>query len=113
MSEKYEVMVEDGHLVITDEVADLLKRARMLDTTIKELTDKRDSIIKTMKDAMNKNGIDKFESPMVNISRTAYSMKEEVNVDKLKKDGLYDQYVYHVPSGGSLRVSYPKEKKNG
>ena len=52
MSEKYEVMVEDGHLVITDEVADLLRRARMLNTTIKSLEDERDGIIKTLKDAL-------------------------------------------------------------
>ena len=110
MSEKYEVMVEDGHLVITDEVADLLRRARMLNTTIKSLEDERDGIIKTLKDAMNKNGIDSFKSGIVNVSRMATTMKEEINVDKLKKDGLYDKYVYHVPSGGSLRVTYPKEK---
>ena len=109
--EKYEVMVEDGHLVITDEVADLLRRARMLNTTIKSLEDERDGIIKTLKDAMNKNGIDSFKSGIVNVSRMATTMKEEINVDKLKKDGLYDKYVYHVPSGGTLRVTYPKEKK--
>lgn len=109
--EKYEVMVEDGHLVITDEVAELLKRARMLDATIKSLSKDRDAIIKTMKDAMDKNGIDSFKSDIVNINRTKTTMKEEINVDKLKKDGLYDKYVYHVPSGGSLRVTYPKEKE--
>ena len=109
--EKYEVMVEDGHLVITDEVADLLRRARMLDATIKSLEDERDGIINTLKDAMNKNGIDSFKSGIVNVSRTATTMKEQVNVDKLKKDGLYEKYCYHVPSGGTLRVSYPKEKK--
>lgn len=109
--QKYEVMVEDGHLVITDEVADLLRRARMLNATIKSLEGERDEIIKTLKDAMNKNGIDSFKSGIVNVSRTATTMKEEINVDKLKKDGLYDKYVYHVPSGGSLRVTYPKEKE--
>ena len=109
--QKYEVLVEDGHLVITDEVADLLKRARMLNATIKSLEDERDEIINTLKDAMDKNGIDSFKSGIVNVSRIATTMKEAVNVDKLKKDGLYEKYIYHVPSGGSLRVTYPKEKK--
>lgn len=111
MSEKYEVMVEDGHLVITDEVAELLRRARMLDATIKSLTKDRDAIIKTMKDVMDRNKIDSFESDIININRTAYSTQTKVNVDKLKKDGLYEKYCFHVPSGGTLRVTYPKEKE--
>lgn len=104
-------MVEDGHLVITDEVADLLRRARMLDATIKSLTEEKDGIINTMKKVMDKNGIDSFESDILNINRTAYTTQTKVNVDKLKKDGLFEKYCYHVPSGGTLRVTYPKEKK--
>lgn len=113
MSDNLELTVTDGQIVVTEEVANLLKTARMLDTTIKELSEKRDSIVKALKDAMDKNGINKFESGILNINRTAYSTKTEINVEKLKRDGLYEQYCYSVPSGGSLRVSYPKEKKNG
>lgn len=108
---KYEVMVEDGHLVITDDVALLLSRARMLDATIKSLSKERDSIIEAMKDAMNKNGIDKFESDFMRINRSKTTMKDAVNVEKMKADGIYDKYVYHVPSGGSLTATFPKEKK--
>lgn len=107
---EFELTVTDGQIVVTEEVANLLKTARMLDATIKSLSKDRDAIIKTMKDVMDKNGIDSFKSDIVNINRTATTMKEEVNIDKLKKDGLYEKYCYHVPSGGTLRVTYPKEK---
>lgn len=112
MSE-FEVIVHDGQIVITEEVASLLKRAKMLDVTIKELTTKRDAIIDSLKSAMNKNHIDSFKTGIVNISRTEAKTKEEINVEKMKADGIYDKYVYTVPTGGYLKATYPKEKNNG
>ncbi len=108
----YEVLVRDGQIVVNDEVVNLLNRARMLDITIKELTTKRDAIINSLKSVMNKNGIDSFKSGIVNISRTEAKAKEEINVEKMKKDGIYEKYAYTVPTGGYLRVTYPKVKND-
>lgn len=109
--EKYEVMIEDGKIVMTDEVAGLIKAAKAMDETIKDLTKRRDAITNAIKTAMDKNKIDVFESADIRIARTSDSTKEEINVEKLKKDGLYSNYVYNVPQKGSLRVTFHKEEK--
>lgn len=112
MADKYEVIIKDGQIVMTEEVTNLLKQARLLDETIKDLTKRRDEIIKAMKTAMDKNHIDLFESGIVRIARTSDSVKKEINVVKMKEDGIYDKYVFDLPTKGTLRVTYPKEKDN-
>lgn len=113
MSNDYEVTVKDGKIVVTEEIASLLERALMLDRTIKDLTDKRDAIVKPLKAAMSKNGITSFKSSYLNVSRTSDSVTETVNVERMKEDGIYERYVMFIPKSGSMRVTYPKEKKNG
>ena len=110
---EFELTVKDGEIVITAEVAGYLEQAQLLDKTIKELTDQRDAIVKPLKAAMDKNGITSFKSQYLNVSHTADSMTETVNIEKMKDDGIYERYVMFIPKNGSYRVTYPKkEKKN-
>lgn len=110
MAEKLDLTVKDGQIVMTEEVAGLIKAAKAMDETIKDLTKRRDAITKAIKNAMDKNKITVFESADIRIARTSDSTKEEINVEKLKKDGLYSKYVYNVPQKGSLRVTFHKEE---
>ncbi len=112
MSE-YEIIVKDGQIVVTEEIANLLKQAQALDRTIKELTDKRDAIVKPLKSAMNKNGITSFKSDYLSVSRTADSMTETVNEERMKADGVFEKYRMFIPKKGSYRVNFKKEKNNG
>lgn len=109
---EFELTVKDGQIVVTEEVANALARAQILDKTIKELTAQRDAIVKPLKAAMDKNGITSFKSQYLNVSHTAGSMTETVNVEKMKDDGIYERYVMFIPKNSSYRVTYPKEKKN-
>lgn len=109
---EFELTVKDGQIVITAEVAGYLEQAQLLDKTIKELTAQRDAIVKPLKAAMDKNGITSFKSQYLNVSHTADSMTETVNIEKMKSDGVFEKYRMYIPKNGSYRVTYPKEKKN-
>lgn len=111
MSE-FELTVKDGKIVITEEVANLLKQARMLDKTIKELKEQKDAIVNTLKDVMGKNHIESFKSDYLNVSYSAGGVTETVNTERMKDDGIYERYVMYMPKAASYRVTFPKEKKN-
>lgn len=112
MSE-FELIVKDGQIVVTEEVANALARAQILDKTIKELTAQRDAIVKPLKAAMGKNGITSFKSDYLSVSHTAGSMTETVNIEKMKSDGIFEKYRMYIPKNGSYRVTFKKEKSNG
>lgn len=112
MSE-FELTVKDGQIVVTEEVANALAQAQILDKTIKELTAQRDAIVKPLKAAMDKNGITSFKSDYLSVSHTAGSMTETVNIEKMKSDGIFEKYRMYIPKNGSYRVTFKKEKSNG
>ena len=109
---EFEITVKDGQIVITDEVASLLEQAQILDRTIKELTAKRDAIVKPLKSAMDNNGIESFKSKYLTVSHTADSMTETVNIERMKSDGIFTKYRMFIPKKGSYRVNFKKEKDN-
>jgi len=112
MSE-YEITVKDGQIVVTDEVLGILEQARALDRTIKELKAKKDAIEKSLKAAMTKNNIDSFKCDVMTVSKTKDYMKATINEERMKSDGIYEKYLMYLPTSGSMRITYRKEKNNG
>lgn len=113
MSDRYEVTINDGAIELPAEVVALFDQVRTIDATIKTLKEQKDSIEKPLKAAMQKYGIDKFTCEYMTASRVKETMTEAVDTEKMKKDGIYEKYMFRVPKAGYVRISYKKEKSNG
>lgn len=108
MADKYEVTVNNGEIILPQEVIDLFNQVRAIDATIKDLKAQKDEIEKPLKEAMKKHGVDKFTCEYMTATTVASSFTESVNVDMMKKDGIYDKYKVMVPKSGYIRISYKK-----
>lgn len=56
--------------------------------------------------AMEENGIKKYETDDFAITYIAPSTRKGVDTEKLKEDGLYDQYSYATETNASVRIKY-------
>lgn len=113
MADKYEVIVNDGEIILPQEVVDLFNQVKVIDSTIKALTDEKKAIEQPLKEAMKKNGIEKFSCKYMTATKVKDGFTESINTDAMKKDGIYDKYVVSVPKSGYIRITYKKEADNG
>lgn len=113
MTDKYEVNITNGQIVLPSEVIELFNQVRTIDEAIKELKAQKDAIEKPLKAAMQKNGVDKFTCTYMTATTIKDSMTETVNTEKMKADGVYEKYKMYVPKSGYVRITYKKEKNNG
>jgi hypothetical protein len=97
------VKVENGQIVIAQEVEDRLKafqiekaRMDMLEKQIKE------AMLKAMED----NGIKSYESDNVRITYKAPTTRSSVDTKALKEQGLYDSFVKTSPVKASVVVTW-------
>lgn len=112
--DKYEVVVTETGIELPHEAIDLFQRVRAIDETIKALKAEKDAIEKPLKSAMLKHGISKFSCDgVLTATAVAETMVENVDTDKMKKDGIYERYMFLVPKSGYVRLTYKKEKNNG
>jgi len=112
MSDKYTVTVNNGEIILPQEVIDLFDQVRTIDATIKALKEQKDEIEKPLKAAMKKYGVDKFTCEYMTATTVKDTVTESVNTDMMKKDGIYDKYRVLVPKSGYIRINYKKEKNN-
>ena len=108
MADKYEVSVNNGEIVLPQEVIDLFSQVRAIDATIKELKAQKDEIEKPLKAAMQKHGIESFKCQYMTATNVKGGFTESVNTDLMKKDGIYEKYAVMVPKSGYIRISYKK-----
>jgi hypothetical protein len=97
------VKIENGQIVIAQEVEDRLKafqiekaRMDMLEKQIKE------AMLKAMED----NGIKSYESDNVRITYKAPTTRSSVDTKALKEQGLYDSFVKTSPVKASVVVTW-------
>lgn len=113
MEDKYNVTVLNGEIVLPQEVVDLFNQVRTIDATIKALTDEKKAIEQPLKEAMKKNGIEKFSCEYMTATKVKDGFTESINTELMKKDGIYDKYAVKVPKSGYIRITYKKESDNG
>lgn len=113
MEEKYNVTVSNGEIILPEEVVNLFNQVRTIDETIKMLTDEKKAIEQPLKEAMKKNGIEKFSCKYMTASSVKGGFTESINTEAMKKDGVYDKYAVKVPKSGHIRITYKKEADNG
>ena len=97
------VKVENGQIVIAQEVEDRLK-AFQIEKTRMDMLEKR------MKDAllnaMVENGIKSYESDNVRITYKASTTRKTVDTQALKEDGLYEMYTKESPVKESVQITW-------
>lgn len=113
MTDKYTVTVTNGEITLPQDVVELFDQVRTIDETIKALKDQKDAIEKPLKAAMKKYGVEKFTCEYMTATTVKDTTIESVDVETMKKDGIYDKYKVLVPKSGYVRINYRKEKKNG
>lgn len=113
MADKYEVIVNDGEIILPQEVIDLFDQVRTIDATIKMLKEQKDEIEKPLKMAMAKNGVNSFKCQYMTATKVKDGFTESINTELMKKDGVYDKYAVKVPKSGYIRITYKKESDNG
>lgn len=110
---EYDITINNGEITLTAEAIELFDQVRTIDATIKALKERKDAIEKPLKAAMQKNGVEKFSCSYMTATTVKDTTTETVNVERMKKDGIYDKYVMYVPKSGYVRINYKKEKDNG
>lgn len=112
MADKYEVSVNNGEIVLPQEVIDLFDQVRTIDLTIKMLKEQKDEIEKPLKAAMKKHGVEKFTCKYMTATTVKETTTESVNTEMMKKDGIYEKYRVLVPKSGYVKITYRKDKKD-
>lgn len=59
--------------------------------------------------AMEECGIKKYENPLFSVTYIAPHERTYVDTEKLKKDGLYDEYSYKLETSPSVRLKMKGE----
>ena len=73
--------------------------------------DRYKTITFKIEQAMRENGIKKWENDYFTATIKADSMQNRVDTDKLKADGLYNEYSKLVPVKGGLQIRFKDQRK--
>lgn len=97
------VHVENNQIIVAEEAMQLLhdfqvEKARM------ELKEKE--LKEALLQAMENNGITKFENDLLRINYKAPSIRKSVDTDALKEQGLYEAFLKEVPVKASVTLNW-------
>lgn len=107
----YDITVQNGEIAVSEEAINLFKTVQAINTTIKDLEAQKAAIEKPLKEAMQKNGITSFKCEGVLTASTVNGgWNEQVDTERMKKDGIYEKYAFRTPRSGYVKITYKKEK---
>lgn len=113
MADKYEVIINDrGEIELPEEIITAFNAVRTISQTIKELEAQKKSIEEPLKKAMLKHGIEKFKCPYMTASTVKGAAYDAIDTEKMKADGIYDQYAIHMTKADYVTIRYKKEKSD-
>lgn len=95
--------VEDNQLQVNETFLEIMAEYRKQKLEFeKQEKDFKYALLKAMK----QNNIKSFTNDLVTITFKDGYMRKGVDTDKLKRDGLYDEYAYEVPVEESVSVRW-------
>lgn len=109
----YEVIVNESGIVLPPVIEQLFNTARTIDETVKDLQKQKKEIEEPLKAAMIKYGVDKFQCEYMTASTVIGADYDIINTDKMKADGIYEQYAIHTKKNDYVTIRYRKAKNNG
>lgn len=105
---EYELLtLENNNIVVEQAVIDRIKTLKDLKAKIEDLEER---MRMELKYAMDECGIDKYSNDSFSVTYVKPKPKRELNVNKLKEDGLYEKYSYEVVT---RRINEDKLKEEG
>lgn len=60
--------------------------------------------------AMRENGIKKWDNDTFSVTVTDEQLQKRVDTQRLKDDGLYEKYLKLVPTKGTIKINFKKER---
>lgn len=103
-----EIIAKSGRLEVSQAVRDVLEERRVMEQRIKVLDEQ---IRQAMLAAMEDNGIKSFENDQVKITYVAPTVRESVDTQKLKDDGMYEFYKKTSEVKASLRWKWKTDEE--
>lgn len=97
------VKVENGQIVIAQEVEDRLK-AFQIEKARMDMLEKR--IKEAMLNAMKENNVKSFENDNVRITYKNATTRKTVDTQALKDEGLFDLYCKETPVKESVQITW-------
>ena len=101
---KIEVL-ENGQLTAEAKVISLLKRKKEIEKEYKKLKDLNDAFKKAMKENGVKTAEFEADGTVWRITYTPNGTRKNVDTEKLKRDGIYDNYTKAVQTGDRLTIT--------
>ena len=100
------ITVKDGNILLDEHAVQVIKQAKDLELAMKSAEIKVKQVRQAIMNAMEQNGIKKFENDDVEITYVAATTKKGVDTKALKEQGIYDLFVKETPVKASVRVTY-------
>ena len=98
-----------------EQTTELLTNAGVLDKEVYEIIDSMlyyqdqfEIFRGKLEDAMRENGIKKWDNDYFTATVKEDYLQKRVDTERLKKDGLYENYLKLVPTKGSLSIKFKK-----
>lgn len=108
--ETFEMTVVNGELKANERALTLFEEARELKRIINDAKARLDEIEKPLKKAVIGNKA-KYSGDILSATYVKASTVEQVNIEKMKQDGIYDKYKVLVPRDEYAKVTYKGIKK--
>lgn len=99
--------------VSQDQLAELATAEKLIKyyENLKKAAEEQAKIMRAaLLEAMELNGVKKYETEALRITYTAPSTQDRVDTDKLKEDGLYANYIKKVNVKAKLTITIKEEK---
>lgn len=99
---EYELLtIENNNIVVEQAVIDRIKMFKEL----KEKIDELDAQLKEeLEFAMRECGVKKYSNDVFTVTYIEPSSRRYVDTEKLKADGLYEEYSYTVPTSSFVKL---------
>lgn len=104
--EKYGISVSEGTLVLAEKAEKAIERAARLKTMIKSFQEELDSIESPLKGVMFKHNVKSFENDKVKLTMRNGSVRDVIDKEKMKADGVYEKYTYKDQNAPSITIKY-------
>lgn len=101
-----EIEVVNNEIVLSAEAKKYLKKMQKLELKKSEIDMEMKALRQQWLEAMEANGIKKFESNIVTVTYIPGTTKKTVDTEKLKEQGLYEAFVKETVTKPSVRMSF-------
>ena len=102
MKDSYEMIeISNGQIAVMQEVQDQIKVLKVAEKQLKSIEARLKA---EMYKAMREYNVKQFESDTLRITRIDPSTRKQVDVQKLKDDGLYEEYSYVGETNGYAKI---------